>query len=603
MAEAGGPLPRSAVVWGALPVGLRGTLLRMVPANPEHLAAHPPSHPEDGDGHVVAVSFYAPSDAPDAAVAAGEDGDGGTPAAAGVEGDEEPAVPPASEDGVRVFARNRFVRTAAFNKESKQRRRRYRSRLATPATGGWTANLLAVTAKRSAATSVAAHARTVLAYADRGLPYTIDGGTLVTRGPAVLGGSLSDDAEDLPVGNCLLGRAVPLPSTGGVALLTGRRGTGDALRGGYAVVYDEAFKPVVRSRAFRLVTRLPVRSFGVTPDWFVVPQTRSGVRGNAVASAVAGRCDGEVVTWADSDATAVAAAAAAKDSGGGAGDTAAVSFTFVPRGAPADVGARVIPLTDGAGAVVEVANAFAATADDGTPVVVVDAVAITPPPRASGYTLLELTDHLGQRRPVGGEGAAPWAATLTRYVFDVAADALRTTTPLTAAGVAVYTPAVARDASTRPHPAVYANGWDAAAQRAVLLRVDTAAVGVAAAPDAAGAAAPLPPVAAWTADAPDVRVGSPVLTDDGEWVLAPLGGGRLGVWSAAVDDSGNLELQCILDAAAYGLGDGGVSGTWTDRVWTAEECATRKQTAYEIFQNKGWNAVDSSFSGLGLNQI
>lgn len=85
--------------------------------------------------------------------------------------------------------------------------------------------------------------------------------------------------------------------------------------------------------------------------------------------------------------------------------------------------------------------------------------------------------------------------------------------------------------------------------------------------------------------------------------LAPLGGGRLGVWSAAVDDSGNLELQCILDAAAYGLGDGGVSGTWTDRVWTAEECATRKQTAYEIFQNKGWNAVDSSFSGLGLNQI
>lgn len=585
--EAGAQLPPSAVVYGSVPVGLRGTLLRMVPANPEHLAAHPPLHPEDGDGHVVALSFYSPADVPDGAGAEDD-----APAASLA----EPAVSDLS-DGTRVFARNRFVRTSAFNKESKQGRRRYRSRLATPATGGWTANLLSVTAKRSAAQQVAAHAKTVLAFADRGLPYMIDGGTLVTRGPAVLAGSLSDDSEDLPVGNCLLARAVPLPSTGGVALLTGRRSTADSLRGGYCVAYDESFKPVVRSRAFGLTTRLPVRSFGVTDDWFIIPQSPSGVRGNAVATAVAGRCDGDVVTWAD--------AAAAKQSGA-AGDaaaasTAAVTITFVPRGKPADVKARVIPLTDGAGAVVEVANAFAAATDDGMAVVVVDAVAITPPSRVGGYTLLELTDHLGQRRFADAD-TDPWQATLTRYVFDVAADTLLSVTPLTTAGVAVYTPIVARDASTRPHSAVYANGWDSAAQRAVLLRVDTGAVPVAGVPDASGTAAPVP-VAAWTADAPDVRVGSPVLSDDGQWVLAPLGSGRLGVWSAAVSGSDNLELQCILDAGAYGLGDGGVSGAWTERVWTAEECATRKKTAYEIFAAKGWNAVDSSFSGLGLNQI
>lgn len=593
VAEAGAQLPSSAVVWGSVPAGLRGTLLRMVPANPEHLADHPPLHPEDGDGHVVALSFYSASDVPDDAAADDDDDDDDDAEATS---EDEPGVSGVSV-GTRVFARNRFVRTSAFNKEAKQRRRRYRSRLATPATGGWTANLLSVTAKRSAAEQVVAHAKTVLAYADRGLPYMIDGGTLVTRGPAVLGGSLSDDSEDLPVGNCLLARAVPL-STGGVALLTGRRSTADSLRWGYCVAYDEAFKPVVRSRAFPLTTRLPVRSFGATEEWFVIPQSPSGVRGNAVATAVAGRCDGDVVTWAN--------AAAVNKNVGGAADTAAastpaVTFTFVPRGQPADVKARVIPLTDGAGAVLEVANAFAATTDDGTAVVVVDAVAISPPSRVGGYTLLELTNHLGQRRSADTD-TDPWQATLTRYVFNVATDTVLSVTPLTTAGVTVYTPIVARNASTRPHPAVYTNGWDTATQRAVLLRVDTRAVSVGATPEAEGTAAP-PPVATWTAEASDVRVGSPVLTDDGQWVLAPLGGGRVGVWSAAVSGSGSLELQCILDAGAYGFSDGGVSGTWTDRVWTSEECATRKKTAYEIFAAKGWNAVDSSFSGLGLNQI
>ncbi|GAB0491424.1 hypothetical protein MMPV_002677 [Pyropia vietnamensis] len=589
VAEAGAQLPSSAIVWGSVPAGLRGTLLRMVPANPEHLADHPPLHPEDGDGHVVALSFYSASDVPDDAAA--DDGDDAVTTS-----EDEPSDPGVL-DGTRVFARNRFVRTSAFNKEAKQRRRRYRSRLATPATGGWTANLLSVTAKRSAAEQVVAHAKTVLAFADRGLPYMIDGGTLVTRGPAVLGGSLSDDSEDLPVGNCLLARAVPLPM-GGVALLTGRRSTADSLRWGYCVSYDEAFKPVVRSRAFPLTTRLPVRSFGATEEWFVIPQSPSGVRGNAVATAVAGRCDGDVVTWAK-------AAAANKSAGGGADSaatsTTAVTFTFVPRGQPADVKARVIPVTDGAGAVLEVANAFAATTDDGTAVVVVDAVAINPPSREGGYTLLELTNHIGQRWSADAD-MDPWQATLTRYVFDVAADALLSVTPLTAAGVTVYTPIVARKQSTRPHSAVYVNGWDTVTKRAVLLRVDTGAVPVDATPEESGTAAP-PPVTTWTAEASDVRVGSPVLTDDGQWVLAPLGGGRVGIWSAADSGNSSLELQCVLDAGAYGFSDGGVSGTWTDRVWTAEECATRKKTAYEIFAAKGWNAVDSSFSGLGLNQI
>ena len=103
----------------------------------------------------------------------------------------------------------------------------------------------------------------------------------------------------------------PLPAVAaavvGVALLTGRRGSADTLRGGYCVAYDDAFKPEVRSRAFRLTTRLPLRSFGVTDDWFVIPQSSSGARGNSVATAMAGRCDGDVVTWADAAAPAAAA--------------------------------------------------------------------------------------------------------------------------------------------------------------------------------------------------------------------------------------------------------------------------------------------------------
>jgi len=581
VAETNAQLPTADVIAGTLPSGLRGTLLRMVPANPEHLSEHPPLHPEDGDGHVVAISFYTADDVPDD-VADDDDMAGAAPAA-----DDNVS---AGTDGTRVFARNRFVRTAAFNKESKQRRRRYRSRLATPATGGWAANLLSVTAKRSASEYVASHAKTVLAYADRGLPYMIDGGTLVTRGPAVLAGSLSDDTEDLPVGNCVLGRSVYLPGTGGVALLTGRRGSADTLRGGYCVAYDDAFKPEVRSRAFRLTTRLPLRSFGVTDDWFVIPQSSSGARGNSVATAMAGRCDGDVVTWAD---------AAAPAKGGVDASGSVVAFSFVPRGKPDEVTARVIPLTDGAGAVLDVANAYADTTSDGRAVVVVDGVAIRPPQVEGGHTLLELMDHLGQR---WADGDAPWPAVLMRYVFDVADDAVLSATPLTDDATTLYTPVVARDASTCRHPAVYANGWDATAQRAVLVRVDTDSlpplqVDPPAAVTAAAAAA------TWVAADPAVRVGSPVLTDDGRWVLAPMGGGRLGVWSTEPAAGDRLELVCVLDAGAYGLGDGGVGGAWTGRVWTAEQCATRKKTAYEIFQSKGWNSVDSSFSGLGLNQL
>lgn len=137
-----------ALVEGALPPDLRGTLLRNGNGRFEHHGV-PYEHLFDGDGMVARFQF----------------------------------------DGQRVRYRNRHIRTAEFVAEERAGRMLYRS-FGTNLPGGLRKNFLKTEFKNTANTSLVQHGGQLLALWEGGLPHRLDPDSLATLGRFDYGGVL-----------------------------------------------------------------------------------------------------------------------------------------------------------------------------------------------------------------------------------------------------------------------------------------------------------------------------------------------------------------------------------------------------------------------------
>lgn len=157
------------VIEGAIPVGLRGVLVRNGPGRLE-LYGQRYAHPFDGDGHLNRFEF--------------------TGSDRGSDRGSDPASDPASTP--RVLYRNRYVRTREFLAEESARKILFRN-FGTNIPGGFHKNLLRMRFKNAANTSVVMHGGRLHALWEGGLPHRIDPRTLDTLARDDLGGALRND--------------------------------------------------------------------------------------------------------------------------------------------------------------------------------------------------------------------------------------------------------------------------------------------------------------------------------------------------------------------------------------------------------------------------
>jgi all-trans-8'-apo-beta-carotenal 15,15'-oxygenase len=158
-----------AVIEGAIPVGLRGVLVRNGPGRLE-LYGQRYAHPFDGDGHLNRFEF--------------------TGSDRGSDRGSDPGSDPASTP--RVLYRNRYVRTREFLAEESARKILFRN-FGTNIPGGFHKNLLRMRFKNAANTSVVMHGGRLHALWEGGLPHRIDPRTLDTLARDDLGGALRND--------------------------------------------------------------------------------------------------------------------------------------------------------------------------------------------------------------------------------------------------------------------------------------------------------------------------------------------------------------------------------------------------------------------------
>ena len=97
-------------------------------------------------------------------------------------------------DGTCWF-RNRFVQTRGYLREKAAGRQLYRGTFATPKPGGWLANLFEVQQKNLANTNVIYFAKRLLALYEGGLPHALTPDDLRTEGEVRLGGVLAERGE------------------------------------------------------------------------------------------------------------------------------------------------------------------------------------------------------------------------------------------------------------------------------------------------------------------------------------------------------------------------------------------------------------------------
>ncbi|KAI0560821.1 Carotenoid oxygenase [Gracilaria domingensis] len=113
----------------------------------------------------------------------------------------------------------------------------------------------------------------------------------------------------------------------------------------------------------------------------------------------------------------------------------------------------------------------------------------------------------------------------------------------------------------------------------------------------------------WLTQHGDDRLSGVVMNRDGAYAgvlrtkccTSPVGGELLLFDTAAIEDGPISVIE--LDSEKFGLLQGATGGVWADHSmeWSEEDSKPVK-SAYEIFDSRGWNDIDSSFSSLGFNQ-
>jgi len=143
-------------VYGRVPEDLSGSLFRVMPGKIDSQGDMLKSY-YDGDGMVLGISF-------------GEDA---------------------------VFVRHRYIRTKAYDREKKRKKRLYRGLYGSVLSGGNLANF-AVKIKQAANRFGVNYGGRLLALNDWGLPYSVDPASLLTRGNTNLRTELDDGDKMIP---------------------------------------------------------------------------------------------------------------------------------------------------------------------------------------------------------------------------------------------------------------------------------------------------------------------------------------------------------------------------------------------------------------------
>lgn len=277
---------------------ISGTLFACVAANPAHLGDSVPlAHSRDGDGYILAVSLSQ------------------DPAPPSSEDDGRPTTP---EEDFGVWVRGRFVRTRAFLRESKAGKRVYRGRYGTPAEvkGGLLSSAprrpkpacsggvfiwggLDVTDKNAK--------RRLIAYGDGSLPLSVDMVTLATRGPTGLGAVLTDVPELEAVrGAEVVAQPVEVASRGTVAICTRMKTSTGRITGLLVTEVSRNDASDVRStQRVPLQAGQQVASFTATDShyFFCMQQTGEGSQGalQALGSMFASKAEGSPGPSLDSE--------------------------------------------------------------------------------------------------------------------------------------------------------------------------------------------------------------------------------------------------------------------------------------------------------------
>jgi hypothetical protein len=100
-------------------------------------------------------------------------------------------------------------------------------------------------------------------------------------------------------------------------------------------------------------------------------------------------------------------------------------------------------------------------------------------------------------------------------------------------------------------------------------------------------------------------ISRPCLTSDGKHVVALVSDRVDGLPDRVVVlDAANVAAGPVIDISLDNIQLGSATGAaWCDDVFTWDEFGGKLPTsAYEMFNDKNWNDIDSGFSSLGLNQ-
>lgn len=529
-----------------------GTVYFAVPSRAAHLP--PLEHWRDGDGFVLAVSFDA--------------------------------------DGA-VWPRARFVRTKPFMRETREKRRVYRGRYGTPGSSGLTAP---VKPKPTCADGVTewgkGRRRRVVAFGDAGLPLALDMASLVSRKPTALGSCLTDAPELAGLRGAELS-APPVVIAGGdggdgqrfsegggmsLALCTRTRNTTGRITGVILSEIDEDVNQVFASNRLPLPALSHVAAFAVTETHYLVFYNR--VKGGGGANPL-GTIFGGVGSGSDGDTSPELDA------------EFGTKIMFCARG-QADGGSRIATASIPGVFVTSCVAAQAASIGSGA---TLDLVCFD----AAGEiaTLGALADAKVARSGCGGPPGVR-SASLRRFEVD-----------LPGTEVASVSGSVVDLASNQSHLSFHAPAeavthparfpWQKE-RRVVSAVVDTSAgtCGVAALDTASGA------VEMWTAG--ETRTGlvvsAPVPVADGRHVAALVSGNADEDSRVVLLDVENMTTGpvCSVALGETKLGPC-VGGLWSDRVFTwGEHGGKASKSAYEMFEDKEWNNINSSFSSFGFNQ-
>jgi hypothetical protein len=544
-------VPLTGICVGGAP-SVRGTLVLTIPSTPAHLVdSAPAAHSLDADGYVLAVSVVSERNAADGVV--------------------------------MVWARGRFVRTRAFFRERRLGKRVYMGQHGTPGMGGMAAPLRPKQASNAGvAVWGVGKKRKLFVFGDGGLPMTVDIATLATKGTTALGTVLTDMPELAETRGSEISADTVVTPWGTLAVCSRARGPAGRVTGMYISEIDENFEKVAMSQKLSIPANAHIAAFCVSKTHYVVAMYKiiegGGMSSNPFSKWFGGRSkdaeSGATIDTEHGTLVMLVPIAASPVHGAASGSTPDVT-----RGDPTTFRLPNLLVTS-------CASAFSTSYTSSSPLVL-------------EFTAIEGRIPLSVCRVadvVSGQtgGEAP-RSSVWRCVVAVPPSGDCEVGDLTE---------LAKSQPEYSFQARCLSVYEGLDGRRILSSATNEADGTSgiASLDTSNGNLDF-----WRAAEPGsgVCVSRPCLTSDGKHVAALVSGSVDGLSDRVVVlDVANVEAGPVIDISLDNIQLGSTTGAaWCDDVFTWDEYGGKLPTsAYEMFEDKNWNDINSGFSSLGLNQ-